>query len=294
MAKTLIVDFDGTWLSRKDERPSNVQKIHDALSDDGQMALYIPGVGSGRGTTLLGKYLGGAFGVGAHGRRNKAYKWLKQHWEPGDRICIFAFSRGAAIGRMLAYLISKKGIRKNFKKHDVKIDFLGCWDTVASFGIPFNVGPIKFQSINLFSNLEVGLNVRHAVHLVALDENRESFLPSLMNQRPGIHEVWMIGTHSDIGGGEPDAGLSDITLAYMMDRAQEAGINFKTLKAIKPNPDGTIHAHKTNLKPELRKVVTKVADKIGPHFPTLHRSVLLRKSYMPLAIVNLAQVTYTP
>ena len=37
-------------------------------------------------------------------------------------------------------------------------------------------------------------------------------------------EVWFRGFHSDVGGGYPDAGLSDIALRWMLDGAVERGL----------------------------------------------------------------------
>jgi len=296
MPNTLIVNCDGTWQNDKAARPSNVRKFDMCLSPRKQLALYLPGVGAERGQSLLGKWLGGAFGLGAHGLRNRAYKWIGRYWVPGDRICFTGFSRGAAVARMTAAYITKKGIKYRGKTHFPPIDFLGCWDTVASFGIPINLGPIPFQKINLFHNLEVGQMVKDAVHIVALDENREGFMPSLMNQREGIQEVWAVGTHSDVGGGEPDPGLSDITLSYMMREAQKAGVKFKdgAFNNLAPNPDGTIHAHKFNPKPGIRSVHVLKNDAVSGLSPKVHISATIRKNYTPLSKVDMGRALIVP
>ena len=296
MANTLIVNCDGTWLNDKDARPSNVRKYHNVLSPRNQLALYLPGVGAERGQSLIGKWLGGAFGLGAHGLRNRAYKWICSYWIPGDKICFSAFSRGSAVARMAAAYISKKGIKYQSKIYFPSIDFLGCWDTVASFGIPINLGPIPFQRINLFSNLEVGQNVKNAVHIVALDENREGFMPSLMNNRPGINEIWAIGTHSDVGGGEPDPGLSDITLSYMMREAQKVGVKFKddAFDNLAPNPDGTIHAHRFNPKPGVRTVHVLKNDAVSGLSPKVHVSATTRQNYKSLSKVDMERIQIVP
>ena len=288
----LIVLNDGTWLSMADKRPSNVRKLYHLvdLSHD-QKALYLPGVGAGRATGLISKYLGGAFGFGAQGRSKTACAWLRKNWKPGDRIIFIGFSRGAATARMEAYEISENGIEYEEEVYYPDIDFLGCWDTVASFGIPINLGFIKFQEINLFTNLEIGKNVKKAVHLVALDENREAFMPTLMNQRPKVvKEIWVIGAHSDVGGGELDPGLSDITLSCMIKQVKCAGAQFKDTSNIKPNPEGTIHAHLTNIKPQTRTVEVLVNDKPINAPAHVHKSVTTRKGYTPLAKVDLKKV----
>lgn len=291
---TLVVSNDGTWLSKADKRPSNVSKFHDLIDlDHDQKALYLPGVGAGRAIGLVSKYLGGAFGFGAKGRSKTACAWLRKQWKPGDKIVFVGFSRGGATARMEAHEISENGIKYKGNIYYPDIEFLGCWDTVASFGIPINLGFIKFQEINLFTNLEIGKNVKKAVHLVALDEDREAFTPTLMNQRPNVtKEVWVTGTHSDVGGGEPDPGLSDITLAYMIEQAERAGVKFKDTSHIKGNPDGTIHIHEINLKPQQRIVEVLVKETPVAIKPLVHRSVLLRKNYKPSAKVNLIKVAF--
>ncbi|MCK5446372.1 MAG: DUF2235 domain-containing protein [Rhodospirillaceae bacterium] len=289
MTKTLNIAQDGTWQSKANERPSNVLRFHKLLSKRGQLTLYIPGVGAGPKMDALGKLLGGAFGLGAHGRVKRAYKWLCKYWEPGDIISLNGFSRGATATRMLASRIAKKGIKRGKTTYYPDIDFMGCWDTVAAFGIPIDIFGIPFQRINLFTNLEIGANVKKAVHLVAMDEARGAFTPNLMNARPDVvKEVHFIGTHSDIGGGESDPGLSNITLAYMIREAKKAGVKFKDTSKIKPNRNGTIHYHRDNSDPRIVHVL--VDDKPSQLIPNVHKSATTRKNYKPLAKVNLKKV----
>ena len=83
------------------------------------------------------------------------------------------------------------------------------------------------EVINLFRDLTVAPNIKKAYHLVAIDENRDAFVPSLMNRDPGrIEEVWFPGVHSDVGGGYDPRRLADTTLHYMMARAGEHGVKF--------------------------------------------------------------------
>jgi hypothetical protein len=63
-------------------------------------------------------------------------------------------------------------------------------------------------------------NVERAYHMVALDEQRDSFEPTLMEPDPiypeSIVEVWFAGDHANIGGGWATDNLSDITLDFLL------------------------------------------------------------------------------
>jgi uncharacterized protein (DUF2235 family) len=71
--------------------------------------------------------------------------------------------------------------------------------------------------------------VRHAV---AIDERRAYFRQNLWKDgsTPGqdVQQLWFAGSHCDVGGGysEPDAGLSKVALAWMIDEARQAGLTF--------------------------------------------------------------------
>jgi len=105
---------------------------------------------------------------------------------------------------------------KEEKSLKVDVNFLGIFDTVGAFGIPINLGPLNFQKINLFHDLTLSPNVQRAVHLVAIDESREPFIPTLTNLSERIEEVWMPGVHADVGGGYEDCMLGNISLEYMI------------------------------------------------------------------------------
>ncbi|MBA3839615.1 MAG: DUF2235 domain-containing protein, partial [Thermoleophilaceae bacterium] len=63
-----------------------------------QVRYYHPGVGTGN---VLDKALGGALGIGLSANIQGAYHWLAGTFQPGDRISLFGFSRGAYTVRSL-------------------------------------------------------------------------------------------------------------------------------------------------------------------------------------------------
>lgn len=120
---------------------------------------------------------------------------------------------------------------------DQRIHFIGVWDTVGALGIPA-LGPAWLNPIVKwinrrweFHDTKLSTRVDGAFHALAIDERRAAFEPTLWHQQPGaggqeLKQVWLTGVHCDIGGGYPDASLSDIALLWMADRAREYGLEF--------------------------------------------------------------------
>ena len=114
--KNILIFCDGTWNSASIELVTNVVKLRDAVvGTPGQAHLYIPGVGTGgRFATILGNVVnkvgGGAFGWGLNRNIKIAYSELVKSYNPGDKIMIFGFSRGAYTARSLAGMIRKCGL----------------------------------------------------------------------------------------------------------------------------------------------------------------------------------------
>ncbi|KAJ8472948.1 hypothetical protein ONZ45_g16481 [Pleurotus djamor] len=230
-----------------------------------------------------------------------AYKWLSENYEPGDRIFLFGFSRGAYQVRVIAGMIEKVGLLhkgnenqiafayelytaltaqtrgptaafpsteptdapgdpasseiafkaahlqtqatisqeeklcRSFKRslchEDVKVHFVGAWDTVSSIGV--------FRG-NSFPETASGMgHVCHFRHTLALDERRAKFQPEyvngglgpdLVNPTGDVKEVWFKGTHSDIGGGNmknEDLNNFSDSLRWMTYEAQYCGLMIK-------------------------------------------------------------------
>ena len=99
--KKIILLSDGTGNSAAKINKTNVWRLYQALdlSDGDQIACYDDGVGTSNLRIL--KLLGGAFGIGLARNVRDLYKFLCQHYQPGDEIYVFGFSRGAFTARMI-------------------------------------------------------------------------------------------------------------------------------------------------------------------------------------------------
>jgi hypothetical protein len=115
MSKNIVLLSDGTGSSNIRNRGTNIFKLYESIDfnrlapdSSEQVAFYDDGVGSQDFKPL--KILGGAFGWGLARNVRNLYKRLAQAYEPGDKIFLFGFSRGAFTVRTLAALIANKGI----------------------------------------------------------------------------------------------------------------------------------------------------------------------------------------
>jgi hypothetical protein len=118
--KKLVVCLDGTNDQIGSSLPTNVGKTFEMLSlthPDQQLAYYDPGVGtlptsSARGTVgrLFSRGAELAFGWGIRANLAQAYTWLMQHYQFGDEIHVFGFSRGAYTARALVGMLNRPGL----------------------------------------------------------------------------------------------------------------------------------------------------------------------------------------
>ena len=171
MNKNIILCADGTGNKGGDTPDSNVYKLYNAVDlhnhNTEQIAFYDNGVG-----TQTNKYVrgfSGALGFGFKTNVCDLYEYLARHYNPGDNIYMFGFSRGAATIRAfngfvaVCGLIDGRGMGNKGLKDEVKtamkayanprnrskllsgikrhpdmpgITFIGVWDTVSALGFP--------------------------------------------------------------------------------------------------------------------------------------------------------------
>ncbi|KAF9645435.1 hypothetical protein BDM02DRAFT_3101283 [Thelephora ganbajun] len=204
--RTLVLCFDGTGDSFDQDNSNVVQFLAMLKKDDPtkQLVYYQAGIGTYTSNVLktpivenVSKLLDEMIAWNLAEHIKDGYLFLMQNYRVGDQICIFGFSRGAFTARALAGMLQKVGLlppcnleqlpfayamyarddedglklSMQFKRTfsvDVRIKFLGVWDTVQSVGlIPKH---LPFSGSN-----NAILYFRHAL---ALDERRVKFFPS--------------------------------------------------------------------------------------------------------------------
>ncbi|MDB5373152.1 MAG: hypothetical protein JWP04_1794 [Belnapia sp.] len=222
---------------------------HDLRSAEpvAQIVYYLAGVGTSGGT--IDRLFGGGLGLGLSRNVRDAYAFIAHNYCDGDEIFLFGFSRGAYTARSVAGLIGWSGLLHKRDMDDfallwegyrlrlepgqsdprlqfpdrhiaVPVQCVGVWDTVGSLGVPGNLDR-AFAEFYEFYDTGLGAHVAHAFQALALDERRVDFAPAVWFQPPDaptgqvLRQVWFAGVHSDIGGGYPDHGLADLTMAWM-------------------------------------------------------------------------------
>jgi uncharacterized protein (DUF2235 family) len=120
MGRNLVICLDGTGAQPRAKGDSNVIKVFGMLNltdPTKQIAYYDPGVGTfsssaswGPLARWLSRTGGLAFGNGLRQNLGEAYTWLMREWNPGDRIFVFGFSRGAYTARALSGMLRTIGL----------------------------------------------------------------------------------------------------------------------------------------------------------------------------------------
>ncbi len=330
--KRLVVCFDGTWNSADSEKAeTNVARIARAIratsGDRVQITLYLRGVGA---TGLpLQRVVEGATGLGIDENIRSGYMFLAQNYVPGDEIYLFGFSRGAFTARSLVGFVTAAGLLKRQSlasvmaawdyyrgagphapeafcavsgadcHAEIPIAFLGVWDTVGSLGIPGTL----FNSLNAdlqFHDTTPCGSVLRARHALAVDEHRDEFVPTFWTGTPppgsDILQLWFAGAHSDVGGGYPERGLADISLAWMAEEAEKAGLQLdwaallpegrEALDPLAPQHESRHGwSYKDRFTPTFREVCGREApvafwetlyiprDRDGRRLPTIHEGL---------------------
>lgn len=260
MPKRIIFCADGTWQAPVNN--TNVYRLYKALTvSSDQITFYDDGIGAD--ATGLNRILQGAFGQGVFQKIQDGYTKIAHVFESGDQIFLFGFSRGAYTARSLGGMIATCGlptgafnddcISKAFAAYRdpvnrasilaglngcglaaATIQMIGVWDTVGSLGIPAIFGGVDEAT---YGFLDTGLHpdIKNGYQCLALDEKRAQFPATLWTSAPAagqtIEQVWFSGCHGDVGGGTAQVGgvdagtrLCDITMGWMMSKAQALGV----------------------------------------------------------------------
>jgi uncharacterized protein (DUF2235 family) len=215
--KRLALFLDGTWNSVGTN--TNVWRMRCLCAEQDtevtrQLRFYQQGVNG---------FAGGGWGKGLTENVREAYDWLVDHYEDGDQIYIFGFSRGAYTARSLAGFIAICGLLKpggalgvdqlydRYRHEDdrtifklagedtnslsqeerwmlkysrpVGIEMVGVWDTVGAVGIPL----LSLEGISSsrlkFHHTGLRRPIAHGFHALAIDEHRPKFNPTVWTVR---------------------------------------------------------------------------------------------------------------
>lgn len=211
MPRNLILLLDGTGNEVKDNLTNVVKLYRCAERSDNQRVFYHPGIGtvplitdwSPAAQSAIATF-GLATGWGLDANILAAYCYLIETYQPGDRIFLFGFSRGAYTARAVAGLIHLLGLlepdQTNLAEYALKaykrahredsldiawqfrrviggrrvpIHFLGVWDTVASVFV--RPGLLRLPTQSFLPYTKSNPSVRIFRQAAAIDERRRMF-----------------------------------------------------------------------------------------------------------------------
>lgn len=192
-----------------------LEKYHQPNCDyDFSLATYVEGVGTTdeKGDTIIAA----ALGIGSTGVLDKVkvavtkvIGYITDNVVEGSAIeCVhldcFGFSRGAAAARNFVYqtLCEDETLKLRlesggFVVNEVKVKFVGLYDTVASCGF-------DHENDTKQLHLDAVKYAEHVVQLAAADEHRKNFPLTNVSSALKSQQLFLPGAHSDIGGGYAD------------------------------------------------------------------------------------------
>lgn len=265
--KRIVVCFDGTWNKPADEAlavdqrvETNVRRFYQSITDRGsdgakQVKWYDEGVG----TQWYDRFIGGTIGAGLELNIVQGYEFLAKEYQDGDEVYVIGFSRGAYTARSLVGMIRNCGLiqpkhlplrvamaygiyrtrddkadsltAKMFRaafSREIKINFIGVWDSVGALGIPVDVLKDVNMKFYEFHDTKLCDIVENAYHALATDEHRQEYDVCLWKPATAatqkLEQRWFLGAHCDVGGGYRDRRLSDMALRWMQDKASALGL----------------------------------------------------------------------
>ncbi|GAA5852202.1 hypothetical protein JCM8547_006697 [Rhodosporidiobolus lusitaniae] len=273
--KNIVLVFDGTTNTFSGET-TNVVALAKLLSidPDKQAVYYQTGIGTAAPSVAHHPILRSVLGQPVvHGMRKlshatgqlydaavavslddhimKGYEFLMNHYQPGDKIFLFGFSRDAYTARALAgmlevvellppgnadlvplaytkykaltesivtYALSGREITyekiRAERKHTAFVLPLSRKFEISFMGVcdtVSSVGALVERTLPFVARLDF---IRHFCHALALDENRVDYLPELVHDVGGEREA------------EWHASLADTSLRWMLKKALQHGLLF--------------------------------------------------------------------
>jgi uncharacterized protein (DUF2235 family) len=124
--------------------------------------------------------------------------------------------------------LTAKWFRAAFSRQ-IKIKFIGVWDTVGALGIPVDVLKDVNMKFYEFHDTQLCNIVENAYQAIAVDEHRQDYDVCLWKPESTatqkLEQRWFLGAHCDVGGGYKDRRLSDVALRWMEEKAIAIGLS---------------------------------------------------------------------
>lgn len=350
MTRKLVILSDCSWVlpqyrSKGRPVPGNASLAYQCIAprdpEDREQICYL--YGNESKPAFYRNFMQRLFGLGMQAEIFDTYRFLSENYREEDQVFLIGAGRGAFNLRRLADLIDKVGLLTPDNLHllpeayeysqipvealetpgarslaaqlparRVRINFLGCWDTIGSYGLPMPGLNRISQSWMMYHDHKINSNVDTAFQALALDERRSRFKPGLWTGAhsqdvKAVEQVWFAGSHENIVGGRRDSGLSDIALHWLLDRAGEQGLHIDTEKLEEltaPDVTGRIAKNRRKVfgiplpfKKPFNRPICQTSLEFAPRLQTesekLHETVLQRrnldKKYRPRQLASLVE-----
>jgi uncharacterized protein (DUF2235 family) len=252
MSRNIVICCDGTSNEFGTENTSVVRLAQSLQRDPALQRLYYdPGVGTLEepgSVTAVGKWFSRvvqmAFGIGINQNVMEAYTYLMDFWEPGDKVYLFGFSRGAYTVRVLAGMLHALGLLPKgnynlvpymmrlyksirptcFKSKNRRANYFKLCNefrqTFARISGPGRRFAIHFLGVwdtvssygwiyspTTFPFTERNPSITVIRHAISIDERRAFFRQNRMEPEPAsqdFKQYWFAGVHADVGGAYPE------------------------------------------------------------------------------------------
>jgi Uncharacterized alpha/beta hydrolase domain (DUF2235) len=275
--RQIIVLCDGTNANltggRSDSHVVTLAELLAAHPDDNRVVMYDPGVGHSATLPSAGvwdklhrwwtRLEGLTQGRGVFENIVEGYAFIVRHWQPGDQIFVFGYSRGAFTARSIGGLVNRFGVVRAESEsvyttllsiylsgekpgdpssqqairlltpedaRKVRIQFVGVWDTVEAVGVP------PFRARIPVAPTLAGKRFMHVRQALSLDESRRMFKPRIYEQADGefdtafgdrgtVQQCWFRGGHADVGAQVPalEAGLGAPAFEWLVAESVACG-----------------------------------------------------------------------
>jgi len=230
-----------------------------------QEKVYVKGIDNLSNWGL--KLLSGALGTGIEQQIKDVYRMcVEKASQPEDEIFFFGFSRGAfvvrAVANLLAYMrlpgpsYSEKAFDEVYEHildlyKDVRLGNDSRKGAIHEYMVRCRPHP-RIQFIGVLDTVkaldddglyEFGLHTshRHCRHALALNETNTALVPELWLSKEGtadfelrrasrhhsLQELWFLGSHGDLGGGNKQDGLALYPCQWLLSEARDVGLHLE-------------------------------------------------------------------